>query len=354
MSSARTTGRRPAESTDSAALLNWFDRVKRPLPWRLDRDPYRVWISEAMLQQTRVETAIPFFERFLHALPSLEELARADEARVRALWSGLGYYRRAGMLHEAARRIVANGWFPKTAREWQLLPGVGPYTAAAVASIAFGEKVAAVDGNVERVLTRFEAYGQNPKSAAGRRFIARVAEGWLEDERPGDGNQALMELGATVCLPSRPLCESCPIAAGCRARRLQKVDAYPYRPPPTAKRDVRMIAVCVRHGGRLLLFRRGAGEQLLAGTWEIPWVRSGEPNPEVALARRYGGIWKIGRRLATVRHSITTRRISVGAHQGTFDGEEVEQGTEVAWANLVELERLPHSSLVRKLFLAAF
>lgn len=352
MPSARTIGPRPAEP--AAALLSWFDRVKRPLPWRLDRDPYRVWVSEAMLQQTRVETAIPYFERFLLSLPSVEALARADEAQVRALWSGLGYYRRARMLHEASRRIVADGRFPKTARDWQLLPGVGPYTAAAVASIAFGEKVAAVDGNVERVLARLEAYGENPKSAAGRRFMARAAESWLNDGRPGDCNQALMELGATVCLPSQPRCESCPIVAMCRARRFQKVDAYPYRPPSSAKRDVRLIAVCVRRGGRLLLFRRGAGEQLLAGTWEIPWVRAGEPNLEMALTRTYGGIWGIGRHLATIRHSITTRKISVSAHQGTFDGDgKLEQGTQAAWANHVELERLPHSSLVRKLFLAA-
>jgi A/G-specific adenine glycosylase len=189
-------------------LLAWYEKVKRPLPWRRDNEAYRVWLSEVMLQQTRVETAIPYYRRFLKAFPSVEALAKAGENEVQALWSGLGYYQRSRRLLRAAREVARVGDFPQTLAGWQKLPGVGPYTAAAVMSIVHGERVVALDGNIERVLSRLDAYGKNPKTAAGKRFLARVAEPWLDAVRPGDSNQALMELGATVCLPRNPRCPS--------------------------------------------------------------------------------------------------------------------------------------------------
>ena len=352
--SARPGTRNPRGENKAALLLAWYERVKRPLPWRQDDDPYRVWLSEVMLQQTRVETAIPYYEKFLEAFPSVEWLARASEEQVLALWSGLGYYRRARMLLAAARDVVRAGGFPETAEGWRRLPGVGPYTAAAVASIAYRENIVALDGNLERVLARLEAYSRNPKSAAGRRFLIRAAGAWLDPERPGNSNQALMELGATVCLPRDPLCQQCPIAESCLARRRRRVDDYPYRAPAAPKEARSIVAVCVRQGARLLLFRRAPGSGLLAGTWELPWAESDDPSPAEALAQRYGGTWRVGGHIGTIRHTITHRNLLVAVREGHVEalGQVAESG-DARWASLAELDELPHSSLVRKVFLVA-
>ncbi len=352
--SARPGKRNPRGENKAALLLAWYERVKRPLPWRQSDDPYRVWLSEVMLQQTRVETAIPYYKRFLEAFPSVDSLARASEDQVLALWSGLGYYRRARMLLAAARDVVRSGGFPKTAEGWRRLPGVGRYTAAAVASIAYHEKVVALDGNLERVLARLEAYPQNPKSAAGHRFLTRAAGSWLNPERPGDSNQALMELGATVCLPRDPLCQQCPIAEWCLARRRRRVDDYPYRAPAAAKEARSLVAVCVRKGGQFLLFRRGPGSGLLAGTWELPWAENDDTSPAKALAQRYGGAWRLGKNIGTIRHTITSRNLLVAVREGEVEAlGVVAEGGDARWASLAELDELPHSSLVRKAFLAA-
>ena len=193
---------------DSGGLLAWFDANRRDLPWRLSADPYRVWVSEIMLQQTQVERVVSYFEAFVARFPDVAHLASSSVEEVLAAWSGLGYYRRARSLHAAARQIVALGGFPRDIEGWLALPGVGRYTAAAVTSICFGAKQPVLDGNVERVLSRVIGLGQDPKKAAGRRTLLRVAESLLDDERPGDSNQALMELGATVCRPRAPRCGS--------------------------------------------------------------------------------------------------------------------------------------------------
>ncbi len=306
-----------------------------------------------MLQQTRVETVIPYYERFLVAFPSVDALARATDDEVQARWSGLGYYRRARMLLAAAREVVRSGGFPSTARGWQRLPGVGSYTAAAVASIAYDEKVVALDGNLERVLARLEAYPLKAKSAAGRRFLTRAAEVWLDPERPGDSNQALMELGATICLPRNPICQQCPIAEWCLARSRGNVDDYPLRVPSAPMQALSLVAVCVRRGARLLLFRRDSGSELLAGTWELPWVDSDDTNPAKALTQRYGGTWRLGKCLGTIRHTITTRNLTVTIYSGVVEAlGTVAESKDARWASLTELDKLPHSSLVRKTFLA--
>jgi A/G-specific adenine glycosylase len=339
---------------DPGRLLGWYDLSCRPLPWRLDTDPYRVWLSEVMLQQTRVETVIPYFERFLSAFPSVRELAGAEVDRVHALWSGLGYYRRATLLHQAARQVVEAGSFPTTAIEWRKLPGVGRYTAAAVASICFGERLVALDGNLERVLTRLEAYPEDPKKAAGQAFLRAAGESWLDPERPGDSNQALMELGATVCLPTSPRCAQCPVSGACRARALGAAEEFPRRAKPGPKRRHQLMTICVRRGTRLLLFRRDSESSLLAGTWEAPWVRTAEDSPERALTRRYGGTWKIGKRLGALRHTITSRILTLEVYEGTVEGSgAIEDGREARWIDPTELEALPHSSLVRKVFQAS-
>ncbi len=337
-------------------LLAWYEQHRRPLPWRRDRDPYRVWVSEIMLQQTRVEAAIPYYERFLERFPDLASLAAADEERVLAAWSGLGYYRRARQLHAAARELVAAGreW-PRDAAGWRRLPGVGPYTAAAVASICFDERQPALDGNVLRVVGRLTGERRRPDRAAVRRRLERRARELLDPRRPGDSNQALMELGATLCRPLRPRCSRCPLRSGCRAAASGEPESFPGRRPALPSRRQRRVVAVVRRRGRLLLFRRAADRRQLAGFWELPWVE-GAPGTaaERELSRRYGGRWRLGEPLARVRHAITTRRIEAELWSAGIAGGEIAEGAAAAgWYAPAELAELPTGSLVRKLLAAA-
>lgn len=353
----------------SSRLLAWYEHHRRDLPWRRDRDPYRVWLSEVMLQQTRVEVVAPYFERFVARFPDVATLAAADLDDVLARWSGLGYYRRARQLHAAARRIAAaGGVFPSTVEGLRALPGVGAYTAAAVASIAFDVPVAVIDGNVERVMSRAAALDGDPRKAAGRRRVAELAESLLDRRHPGDSNQALMELGATVCTPRRPHCAACPLRQPTAA--VSGTEAWPgcaaalggdpeSHPPPRRRRPVerrrRLVALVEDEEGRLLLFRRPDASTLLAGTWELPSVpwreeTSGAPELGTALARRYGSGWRIGERLATTRHGITFRDLELVIHRADLEGGEgvAEGGAEAAWHRRPALAGLPLSSMVGK------
>lgn len=337
---------------NAADLLRWFDAERRDLPWRDRQDPYGIWLSEVMLQQTRVETVLPYYERFLTRFPDVLALASAELEEVLALWSGLGYYRRARQLHAAARQIVASGGeFPDTLAGLRALPGVGPYTAAAVASIAFGVAAPVLDGNVERVMSRYLALEQDPKKSATRAKLAEGALSFLDPERPGDSNQALMELGATVCKPRGPLCEVCPLGTGCRARRAGDPARYP--PPAARKRPVRQLrlGVVARRDSRVLLFRRPDDSELLAGTWEIPWVRAGRSgSPEERLGEIYGGSWRLSETIGKVRHSITHRALEVDVVLGRVDdGRSLAEGVEAGWFSPAEIDGLASSSLVRKI-----
>ena len=344
------------KSSAPGRLLAWFDGQRRDLPWRRDRDPYRVWVSEIMLQQTRVETAGPYFERFLARFPDRASLAAADDDAVLAAWSGLGYYRRARQLLAAARQLEARGQdWPTTAAEWRRLPGVGPYTAAAVASIAFGEVEPALDGNAVRVLSRLAAEPGDPGRVAVRRRLTETARQLLDPLRPGDGNQALMELGATLCRPRRPRCEFCPLVDECRAAGAGEVESYPFRRKvPAPHRQLRVV-VLVSRRSRLLMFRRAGDDTLLAGLWELPWAE-GAPGRETErrLGRRYGGRWRLGERLAGARHAITDRRIEAelwGASRR--GGATVAEGPEAGWHEPERLDELPMGSLDKKLLRAA-
>ncbi|MGA8489256.1 MAG: A/G-specific adenine glycosylase, partial [Terriglobales bacterium] len=262
-------------------LLNWFDQHKRDLPWRQDHDPYRVWLSEIMLQQTRVVAVMNHYERFLRRFPSVEKLASAREASVLAAWSGLGYYRRARMLHAAAKMIVKEhrGAYPGSAESLRTLPGIGRYTAAAIASISFGQPVAVVDGNVERVLQRVQG-----KNLAGEE-LWRAAGSLLSRQRPGDFNQAMMELGATVCLPRQPQCLLCPVSDLCATRgELQR----PRKVPRQTKRVIHYTLA--RRKGSVFLVQRAKAAALMPGMWELP---------EALGADETKAAW------LTVRHSIT-------------------------------------------------
>lgn len=338
-------------------LLDWFDRHRRDLPWRRTRDPYLIWLSEVMLQQTRVETVLPYYNRFVEKFPTVTGLAAAEIDDVLALWSGLGYYRRARQLHAAARQVAermrAGRGFPGTAAELRELPGIGAYTAAAVASIAFDEPVPVLDGNVERVLSRWLALELDPKSVPARERLLEAAGGLLVPGRPGDGNQALMELGATICVPKRPRCLLCPIRSGCLAAAGGDPERYPVARPKRERERRRMTVAVAEREGKVLLIRRPDESPLLAGTWELPWVEGDESLAE-ALASRYGGTWTLGPPAATVKHSITYRDLEAEVRRARVEGLEVEglEG-ECGWFGEAERSALPLSSLVGKVLRAA-
>ncbi len=269
-------------------LLRWYRRVRRDLPWRRTRDPYAIWLSEVMLQQTTVAAVVPYYERFLGRFPDVGVLARARLDTVLAAWSGLGYYRRARNLHAAAK-IVAREGFPAGAAGWRALPGVGVYTAAAIASIVHGEPISAVDGNVERVLSRMHRIRRDP----GR--IKELAQAWISPRAPGNHNQAVMELGATVCTPRRPRCDECPVRTSCSGR--DSPGRYPVpRARPKPIHEHRAVAFVLRGECVKLVRNKEAGR--LGGMWDLP-----EADPA-------------GQPLATVRHTILDRRWTLSIHEG--------------------------------------
>ena len=269
-------------------LLAWYDVHSRDLPWRKDRDPYRVWLSEIMLQQTRVAAVIEHYHEFLRRFPTVQKLAAARTSSVLAAWSGLGYYRRARMMHAAAKLIVRElgGSFPNTASALRALPGVGRYTSAAIASIAFDEPIAVVDGNVERVLQRFSGTRLEPEK------IWKAAEDLLDRQRPGDFNQAMMELGATVCSPRTPSCLTCPVVDSCATRgELPSLGE-------TSKQKKREIHYALDYcDGTVYLIQRPPDAQLMAGMWELPQISATEKDHPPAEF--------------TLRHSITVTDYTV-------------------------------------------
>jgi A/G-specific adenine glycosylase len=261
----------PEHAVDARrALLQWFDAHRRDMPWRDHPDPYAVWVSEVMLQQTRVDTVRDYFRRWMVAFPTVEALAAAPLDDVLHAWQGLGYYSRAKNLHRAAKQVVANGAFPSTAEGLRALPGIGPYTAGAIASIAFGEAAPLVDGNVMRVFTRWFGFDDDIARGATQRQLWALAGQWVNGPRPGDFNQALMEWGATVCTPRAPRCEACPVAATCVSRLEGAIARRPVKAKKRAPRtEHRFAFLLTREDGALLVVRRPE-TGLLAGLWEPP------------------------------------------------------------------------------------
>jgi A/G-specific adenine glycosylase len=252
------------------ALLGWYESNRRDLPWRKSRDPYRIWISEIMLQQTRVSAVIPYYSRFLERFPDVESLAGAPEAELLRAWAGLGYYSRARNLREAARQILSNGRFPRTYEEILQLKGVGEYTAAAIGSIAFNLPLAALDGNVLRVISRLENDNAGIDSALTKKRYRTMAESLLDRTRPGEFNQAMMELGATICLPRQPRCPDCPIRSLCRAFQQGTQAELPVRRSAGPPIHVDRTLLWIEKRGKLLLRQRGEESEKLKGFWELP------------------------------------------------------------------------------------
>jgi A/G-specific adenine glycosylase len=294
-------------------LLDWYDLNRRPMPWRETTEPYAIWLSEIMLQQTRVETVIPYYQRFRERFPTVEALGKAELDEVLGQWSGLGYYRRARLMHAAAREVTETygGRFPADVTALRSLPGVGRYTAGAIASIAFGVRAPLVDGNVVRVLSRLIG----AKAELSERELYALAGELVPEARPGDFNQGLMELGATVCTPERPRCEDCPLRETCvgRAQGAPSELGRPRTKPKTTK--VPLTAAVAVHRGKVLLGKRPSSG-LFAGLWEPPMVPSAGPGAAERTFARAGV--KLGDALGEVRHVLTHRVLEVSVRQATI------------------------------------
>lgn len=336
-------------------LLKWYDKHARDLPWRRSRDPYRVWVSEVMLQQTQVDTVRPYFERFLEAFPTVADLAAAPEQQVLRRWEGLGYYRRARSLHAAAKAVVAehDGQMPRDVVTLLTLPGVGRYTAGAIVSIAYDEPAPILEANTIRLFTRLIAYDGKPTSAAGQRRLWGVAEEVLPRKNVARFNQALMELGSLVCKPTAPDCEACPVARLCKAYADDSIESLG---PTTTKlkfTEVNEAAVVVRKGDRVLIRQCAEGERW-AGLWDFPRFEVEAEGPLFAaeeLASKVhaqtGVRCEPGALITILKHGVTRFRITLACYEARHTGGRLRQPAR--WIKPVELSDLPLSVTGRKL-----
>ena len=338
---------RSRRDTVRRRLLAWYRRERRDLPWRRDADPYRVWLSETMLQQTRVDTVVPYYERFLARFPDLGALAAADEEDVLRLWAGLGYYARARNLRRAAQIVVREhgGALPRDADALAALPGVGRYTAGALRSIAFKQPAAIVDGNVRRVLSRLCAAPRLPDADAWR-----LAGELVPARAPDEFNQALMELGALVCTPRNPACPRCPVAAACEARASGEPEAFPAPARKSRARTVHAVAGVLVRRGRVLLLRRPS-RGLLGGLWEIPNVSDQPAAALSALVRERSGLRvAAGEPVGAVRHLFSHIDLRLGLVRLEDRGGRLSPAERVdaRLCTRAELGELPLSRLMKK------
>ncbi|MBN9120132.1 MAG: A/G-specific adenine glycosylase, partial [Planctomycetes bacterium] len=350
-------------------LLNWFDGHHRDLPWRRGadgsvgppRDAYRVWVSEVMLQQTTVTAVVPYFERFVAALPDVRALANADEQRVLKLWEGLGYYRRARHLHAAAKALVGEhgGTLPDDPEVWAALPGVGRYILGAVLSQSFDRRLPIVEANSLRVLSRLFGYRGDPRAGAGKAWVWAAAETVLPAKRCGDFNQSLMELGALVCTPIAPDCEACPLTADCEAKRLGLQELIPPKKALPAVTSVNEVGVVVRSGGKLLLCQRPANAGRWQNMWEVPHAprADGEDVTDAAarVAKELTGFdVEPGAEVLTIKHGVTRYAITLVCVESALAGGAFAPGAyaRAEWVAPAELTEYPVSSPQRKLMTA--
>ena len=339
------------------ALLQWFALNQRSMPWRDRPSPYAVWISEVMLQQTQVQTATPYFRRFLRAFPSLRRLAAADTQEVLKAWEGLGYYARARNLHRAARLVLKlhGGKIPRTLESLEALPGIGPYTAAAIASIGYGRPHPVVDGNVLRVFARFWGIVDDITKQTVNRAIGRRLGRHMTGVPPGDFNQATMELGALVCRPRQPLCESCPLRSRCFALRRGLVERLPVKAKKAGVPHYGIAVGVIRKHGRILIARRPA-DRMLGGLWEFPGGkrREGE-DPEETVHREVkeetGVNVRVGLCLCTVKHAYSHFKITLMAFDCRYvSGKAQPKASDaVRWVSPSRLKDYPFPAANRRI-----
>ncbi|MCE5303026.1 MAG: A/G-specific adenine glycosylase [Planctomycetaceae bacterium] len=336
-------------------LLTWYAANARDLPWRRRCDPYAVWLSEVMLQQTQVETVRGYFDRFLKKLPTVEALAAADQHEVLRLWEGLGYYRRARQLHEAAKMLVDQygGQFPSDSKTIRRLPGIGRYTAGAILSIAFDRREPILEANTVRLFSRLLGYEGAPQSSEGQRLLWAAADVLLPRRDVGRFNQALMDLGSLVCTVRSPRCDVCPIATKCRANQLGKQETIPSPKIKPRRESVREAAVVVRRRGRLLLLRWPEGRRW-AGLWDFPrFPISADSAIDREMAKNVleltGATIRPGRRLATLSHGVTRFQITLECFEAECTACANRAAMETRWVRPAELKDFPLSSTGRKL-----
>jgi A/G-specific adenine glycosylase len=351
----------PALPLDAAVLqrrlLSWYRRHRRRLPWRDSHDPYAIWISEVMLQQTQVNTVLPYYTRFLERFPNVTALAAAAQDEVLKHWEGLGYYARARNLHRAARRVLQEhgGQVPVATEHFRRLPGIGTYIAAAVGSIAFGLPLAAVDGNVMRVLARLLAIETARNAPGATRCFQAAADALLHRRHAGLHNQAMMELGALVCTPRHPECPRCPWGAACRARRAGRVEELPRRMARSAVPEQRLALAVIWRRGRLLAIRR-PDPGLLGGLWQLPGgALNDERQPEAAcrdaVHQATGLAVSVEKRLCSLRHAYSHFRLAAQLFLCRWQAGRVRlpgSGQVSRWVTVAEFAALPLSALERK------
>lgn len=354
----------------STNLLVWYERAKRPLPWRKTKDPYKIWISEIMLQQTQVDTVLPYYERWLKSFPGVRRLAAAPLARVLKLWEGLGYYARARNLHKTAKIVTRkfHGKFPAQAAELRKLPGIGRYTAGALASIAFNQPEPILDGNVKRVLSRLFALKEAVDTQAGEKRLWEISRQLVSGAKGsyGDFNQALMELGALVCLPENPRCSACPVKTLCKAHRLKRETEFPVKLRNQKTEELKTVALVAWKNGRVLLEKQPL-QSRWGGLWMFPqWILAHGKPPAEFLRKKAGG--ELGLQVENLRprfsieHGFTKYRVHLEVYEGSAvrgGGSDFnpqgKNGTApfYSWVNPSRLARLPlpapHQKIARQI-----
>ncbi len=333
-------------------LLPWFVENARDLPWRRNRNPYAVWISETMLQQTRVDTVIPYFNRWMEAFPDCQALAGAEQGQVLKLWEGLGYYARARNLHAAAQQVVENfdGILPSDPFALLSLKGIGPYTLAAIMSLAFNQSYAVLDGNVERVLARFCAMGEDIRKPQVKKGLQTMATRLLGAHPPGMFNEAMMELGATVCTPGVPQCGKCPLSPACRGFKTGSPADFPYKSKKKPIPTVKVGAAVVWKDARTFLIAQRKQNEMLGGLWEFPGgkVEAGESMAECIareLEEELGIQVVVGDELIKVRHSYTHFHLRMNVHHCQWQGDspQIIDCADFRWVTLEDCRALPFS-----------
>jgi A/G-specific adenine glycosylase len=343
--------------TFARKLLVWYEKNARELPWRLSSSPYRTWVSEVMLQQTQVDTVIPYFMKWMAAFPDIPALASADLQEVLTLWEGLGYYSRARNLHKAAKMVVAqyDGKLPRDLRTLEKLPGIGRYTAAAIGSIAFGLDEAAVDGNIRRVLSRYFDVQEPARSPEGEKNLWSIAQHSLPKGKGGDYNQALMDLGATICTPTNPACNHCPLTEGCIANQLGIQEERPVKLPRKKIPHATVTAAVIFKDGKVLLAQRPS-QRLLGGLWEFPGgtLEEEDKNLESCLMREIreelGVEIRVGEPFGVYKHAYTHFKITLHAFLCELVAGEIPQALasdDLAWVDLEDLSMFPMGKVDR-------